>query len=540
VDSVVVDGVNQGALPGLVLSAISASHVINAYFTIDSFTIVATSGSGGAITPSGPVAVQFGGSQAFTFTSEPGYHVVSVVVDGVPQGTPAGYTFSDVEADHSIEVYFAINGYVITASAGPGGSIDPSGVVPVSHGDSEIFTMEPDEGHHLDSVLVDGMNAGAIDSYTFEDITLSHTISAYFSPDLFTITASAGPGGSITPSGDVLVPFGGSRTFTILAATGHHVDSVLADGVNQGPLGSYTFAAIGEDHSIEAYFSPDIVIITASAGAGGSISPSGNVPVEYGSSEVFDITPDDGYHVIRVVVDGSSVGAPLSYTFDEVTVPHTIIALFTQDSIVVTATASAGGSITPSGSIPVVLGGTQLFTISAYPGFHIDSVLVDGSDEGVIETYEFREVDRDGSIAAYFSEDLNGIPSLESLSPEECTVGEGPLVLDISGEGFVPGSVVRFNGQGLATTFEDSTSLTVTLGPGETDTAGYFSVEVFNPAPGGGLSGTKIFAVQRQREGVGSVAGRVYVDVNGSGQNEAGDVPKDRMRCRSRSKRGGN
>ena len=49
--------------------------------------------------------------------------------------------------------------------------------------------------------------------------------------------------------------------------------------------------------------------ITASAGANGSISPSGSVEVDYTANQAFDITPNTGYHVADVLVDGASVGA---------------------------------------------------------------------------------------------------------------------------------------------------------------------------------------------------------------------------------------
>lgn len=72
--------------------------------------------------------------------------------------------------------------------------------------------------------------------------------------------------------------------------------------------------------------------ITALAGAGGSISPSGSVSVIKGTSKTFTITPDDGYTVSDVLVDGTSVGAVSSYTFSDVTAAHTISAVFAKIS----------------------------------------------------------------------------------------------------------------------------------------------------------------------------------------------------------------
>ena len=68
--------------------------------------------------------------------------------------------------------------------------------------------------------------------------------------------------------------------------------------------------------------------IKATAGTNGSISPSGWTSVRDGRDQTFTITPDKGYAVAKVLVDGKSVGAVKSYTFKSVTKDHTIEAIF--------------------------------------------------------------------------------------------------------------------------------------------------------------------------------------------------------------------
>ena len=80
--------------------------------------------------------------------------------------------------------------------------------------------------------------------------------------------------------------------------------------------------------------------IKATAGAGGSISPSGNVSVREGRDQTFTITPDKGYAVSNVKIDGKSIGAVKSYTFENVTGDHTIEVTFVKD----TASANTGDS----------------------------------------------------------------------------------------------------------------------------------------------------------------------------------------------------
>lgn len=72
--------------------------------------------------------------------------------------------------------------YTITAEAGEGGSISPSGRVSVTRGSDKTFTISAAEGYVIADVLVDGESIGAVDSYTFENVRQNHTIEARFQP----------------------------------------------------------------------------------------------------------------------------------------------------------------------------------------------------------------------------------------------------------------------------------------------------------------------------------------------------------------------
>ena len=80
--------------------------------------------------------------------------------------------------------------------------------------------------------------------------------------------------------------------------------------------------------------------IEATAGTGGSISPSGNISVREGADRTFTITPDKGYAVANVKIDGESIGAVKSYTFENVSKAHAIEVIFVKG----TASASTGDS----------------------------------------------------------------------------------------------------------------------------------------------------------------------------------------------------
>jgi hypothetical protein len=70
------------------------------------------------------------------------------------------------------------NIYAITATAGTGGSITPSGVVQTVEGGEQPFKLSATSGYRLSDVKVDGVSVGAVSSYTFTDVTEAHTIEA--------------------------------------------------------------------------------------------------------------------------------------------------------------------------------------------------------------------------------------------------------------------------------------------------------------------------------------------------------------------------
>ncbi len=107
-----------------------------------------------------------------------------------------------------------------------------------------------------------------------------------------------------------------------MAATGETI--IRASGVT-APNENYTvtFADGKLIVSLRPYYT-----ITATAGLHGSISPVGSVSVIHGGSQSFTITPDAGYAIANVRIDGVSIGAARYYTFENVTSAHTIEAVF--------------------------------------------------------------------------------------------------------------------------------------------------------------------------------------------------------------------
>ena len=117
-------------------------------------------------------------------------------------------------------------------------------------------------------------------------------------------------------------------TFTGWSGTGLDGENNMTVTIPTGSTGNRTYKAHwrynGSGHSYSYY------TIKATAGAGGSISPSGNVSVREGRDRTFTITPDKGYAVSNVKIDGKSIGAVKSYTFENVSRTHTIEVIFTK------------------------------------------------------------------------------------------------------------------------------------------------------------------------------------------------------------------
>ena len=375
VDDVVIDGTSIGSRVSYTFENVVSDHTISATFASISSNrhiIHASAGPNGQISPIGDVEVRSSQTYTFTITPDSHYHVADVLVDGASVGAVTTYPFKNVAADHTISATFAINTLTITASAGTNGQITPAGSITVNYGADQTFTIQPSTGYLVADVLVDGSSIGSRASYTFTNVIVAgHTISASFTAipqNTKVIQAAAGAHGTISPAGSVTVTYGTSKTFTITPDSHYHVSDVLVDGLSVGAITSYTFANVIADHTISATFAIDTLRITASAGTHGTISPSGTVTVNYGSDQSFTITPDNGYIVEGLTVDGAAAGFGVTYTFTNIVTDHTILVSFTPGTITAINTGfdsdpwdaswHAGGNPPWFGAIGAGVGGT--------------------------------------------------------------------------------------------------------------------------------------------------------------------------------------
>jgi hypothetical protein len=350
--------------------ALSASEIQDIYNAREAgvciaYTVSASAGFGGSLdagTPS-PQFVAEGATVEFTFNADTGYHVAEVTGCGVSytntSNAVASYTATTgaITGNCEISATFAGNQYTATASAGAGGSLDPGTPSPqtVVAGSTVDFTFNADPGYHLSSIAGCGITIenDTVTSRTITTgpITEDCTVNATFAINQYTVSATAGTNGSLdtgTPSPQT-IDHGSTAQFTFNAAMGYHVAGISGCGINYSNSDNAvssrteTTAAVTGDCTVNATFAINLYTVSASAGAGGSISPSGAVAVNHGSDQGFTVTPDANYHVADVLVDGGSVGPVTSYTFINVTAGHSIAASFAFDQHTLTVTLAGSG-----------------------------------------------------------------------------------------------------------------------------------------------------------------------------------------------------
>lgn len=185
----------------------------------------------------------------FVFFNSTGSGLFAIVQADPESGTLLDYALATIDIAQGSKFYFTI-----TASAGSGGTISPSGATPVLFGESAGFTITPDEEYGVSDVRVDGYTVGKVTTYQFENVEENHTIAVTFKPTILGVMASAGRGGTITPSGLTKVGVGTSLTFAIAPEADYVISDVMVDGKSVGKITTYTFNNIQAGHTIEAIF----------------------------------------------------------------------------------------------------------------------------------------------------------------------------------------------------------------------------------------------------------------------------------------------
>ena len=203
--TLIVNGTPDTTPPSVTLTSpvggeswgIGTSHAITWTATDDigiAGVDLAYSTDGGATFPNViATGIANSGAYAWTLPGVPGanYRVRVTVRDG------GNNTATDASASN-----FAVIGWNVTASAGTGGTIAPSGVSLVGDGATPSYTITPATGYHVADVLVNGASVGAVTNYTFAAVHADQTIAASFAINTYTLTVNVSGSGSVAKSPD--------------------------------------------------------------------------------------------------------------------------------------------------------------------------------------------------------------------------------------------------------------------------------------------------------------------------------------------------
>lgn len=323
----------------------------------------------------------------------------------------------------------------------------------------------------------------------------------------YTVTGTAGSGGTISPASSTVTP-GGTTTFTVTPNTGYYISSVTGcSGSLSG--NTYTTGAVNSNCTVSAGFAIYTYTITTSAGANGTISPGGTVSVNYGSSKNFAITPNTGYHVLDVVVDGASVSAVSSYTFSNVVSNHTIAASFDINTYTVSTLAvpASGGSFSPT-SIIVNHGSTTSFTVTPAVGYHTVSASgCGGSLAGAV--YTTGAITGVCTVTATFDRN-NGTLAVKSIPYPSNPSFNAPFTYTgpSSGSGNTPANISLYPG-----------SYTITFG----SVAGYLLTSTTPAPPTGTVTSDATVTVTGNYTATSALTVNLYNDHNANGILDTGD-----------------
>ncbi len=268
-----------------------------------------------------------------------------------------------------------IPNFTLTVTSDANATISPSTSTTIALGSTPTYTITPRAGYQIVSITVDGVpvtpTTGTLLTkfaltYTFPSIQADHTIAATYraTPVYRAITVTPPTNGTISPGTSTSILNGTTPTYTITPASGYQVELVTVNGVGvvtspttpSTSVITYTFPAITANNVIAATFSE----ISNSSGYtnmvattnNGTITPATSTGISTPSTIEYTFTPDSGYRVTDVLVDGVSVTpttgtlpstAAVTYNVASGTADHTIDAVFTAyNPCVFTSTHSVG------------------------------------------------------------------------------------------------------------------------------------------------------------------------------------------------------
>ncbi len=267
-------------------TTIMADLSVTASFAIDTYSVTCnTVGSGTCA--AAPATVDHGATAEVTVTPTEGWHIVSI--EDSEEGAKSGsYTTTPVTANRTVTATFAINTYQITfVTAGPG--VCSASPATVAYGGTSDITITPDTGCHIASI-VDSVEGAKSGSYTTTPITADRTINVAFAINTYTLTYTAGTGGTLDGTLSQTVNYGASGSTVTATASSGFMFGQWSDGLTSA---ARTDSNVMADISVTVQFLPPPVVTSFAINSGADTAMwlqvnlnnvTTNAPTEYMAS----------------------------------------------------------------------------------------------------------------------------------------------------------------------------------------------------------------------------------------------------------------
>jgi len=371
------DAIITDSTSGSTTIRITGDATIRANFSLKSYTLTMSSGTGGSTSPAGTLTLDHDESQTISATPSSGYSfknwsVVSGSAAISDSSSPS--TSVSITSDAVIRANFSVAAYTLTMSSSTGGSTYPSGAASLEYDEIRSITAIPYAGYefsHWTVLLGDAIITDSMSDTTTVRIRENAMIRANFSLKSYTLTMSSGTGGSTSPAGTLTLDHGESQTISATPSSGYSFKNwsvVSGSAAISDSSSPSTSVSITSNATVRAIFSVTAYTLTMSSSTGGSTYPSGTVSLESGESRSITAIPSAGYKFdYWTVLSGNAIIT--DSTSDSTTILITedakIRANFSLKSYTLTMSSGAGGSTTPAGTLTLDHGESQ--TISATP-----------------------------------------------------------------------------------------------------------------------------------------------------------------------------
>ena len=444
--------------------------------TLNRYTLVITVTPTGAGTTVGQGTYNYGSSVQATATPATGYNFTKWVLDTGDERTANPLTGIDINGNRTVQAVFTPKTYSISANAAyrvnesgdfttgtTGGTVYGGGTY--THGDSVLLKATPATGYSFAGWYEGANQVSTAEAYTFT-ATSARTLVGRFQRNWYTITFSAGTGGTVSPT-SARVQYGGSAESTATANTGY----TFTQWSNGTKTAKLTVTNVTANATYAASFGINAYVITYQAGTGvASVTPTSET-VNHGSNAAGSTaTVATGYNFDGWYNGSTRVSTALKYGPTSVVKNMTLVAKGTIKTFAVTGTSqyrntdstgdwstgTSGGSVSGSGTYDY--GSKVTLTASAATGYTFMGWFnTSGTSVGTSTTYTINSVTAAVTVYARFQKNWytvtytrgTGVNSLSKTSERVAYNGTVTSETAVASTGYNSPTWTKSSGTGL-------------------------------------------------------------------------------------------